>query len=195
MLAITILIFAYCIGSFPTGLIIARSQGVDITKIGSGNVGATNIARNIGKKAGAITLGIDLLKGFLPVFLISMHPEYAKLASSVAIMTVLGHCFSIPKILKGGKGVATGLGTILAINPILGLLALGVFLIVFKIAKIVSLASLIAVIALPLITLVIMKDWNLSTHILIISMIIILKHRENIQRLLEGKEQKFQSKS
>ncbi len=194
MTTLIILIIAYLIGSFPTGLLIAKSQGIDITKIGSGNVGATNIARSISKKAGIITLLIDLAKGLLPVLLVSNINSINYLSSLVAIMTVLGHCFSIPKFLKGGKGVATGLGAVLGLSPTIGILALLIFALVFKLRKIVSLASLIAVSLVPFLGLILTSNWNFSTHLLIISLVICYKHRENIHRLLNGEEQEFTTK-
>ncbi len=195
MTTLLILICAYLIGCFPTGLIVAKSQGIDITKIGSGNVGATNIARNIGKKAGLITLVVDLLKGLLPVLVVTNIESLNNINSLVAIMTVLGHCFSLPKFLKGGKGVATGLGAILGLSPLLGISALIIFGVIFKLKRIVSLASLIAVAAVPFLGVILTANWDFGTHLLIISLVIAYKHRENIQRLLSGEEQVFTSKS
>lgn len=195
MTKLIIIFCSYLIGCFPTGLLVAKSQGIDITKIGSGNVGATNIARSLGKKAGIITLLIDVLKGLLPVLIISNIESLSDFSSVVAIMTVLGHCFSIPKVLKGGKGVATGFGAILGLSPVLGLIGLAVFGIVFKLKKIVSLASLSAVAIIPFTSIFLTANWNFATHLLIISLVIAYKHRENIQRLINGEEQVFRSKS
>lgn len=185
-----LILLAYLIGAFPTGIILAKIYGIDITKQGSGNVGATNIARIISKKAGLFTLLIDIGKGLLAVFLSkhsSHHPDLFYLAS---IAAVSGHCFSIPGFLKGGKGVATGLGTIIAINPLLAPVTLITFGISFYLSKIVSLSSLIAAISVPLIVIFI-SDFKAVLALAIIAGIIIYKHKENIKRLLRGEEKKF----
>ena len=141
----------YLLGCFPTGMILARFAGIDITKQGSGNVGATNVARVLGAKAGVITLVLDLLKGLLAVLLAQLLFSESQLVPHAGLAAVLGHCISLPPRLKGGKGVATSLGVLLALSPKLAAWPLALFLITFSLSKIVSLSSLVALIATPLI--------------------------------------------
>lgn len=182
----------YLIGAFPTGLIIAKLNGVDITKTGSGNVGATNLARTLGKKAGILTLLGDLGKGLLSVFLCYyFFSKELNTLSLVSLVTVLGHCFSLPK-LKGGKGVATTLGVILALDMKLALGLLIIFFVVFAIYRIVSLSSVTAAIFLPILFALSHMDTPSSIrYIVLISFVIIYKHFPNIKRLINGEEKKF----
>lgn len=192
LLYILKLIPFYLIGAFPTGMIIAKLNGVDITKTGSGNVGATNLARTLGKKAGILTLLGDLGKGVISIvichYFLSKNLDTKAL---VALITVLGHCFSLPK-LRGGKGVATSLGVILAISPKIALGALLVFVVIFAIFKIVSLSSITAAIFLPILFFLSnMGDVRSVHYIMLISFVVILRHYPNIKRLLKGEEKKF----
>ncbi|MGI6681347.1 MAG: glycerol-3-phosphate 1-O-acyltransferase PlsY [Bdellovibrionota bacterium] len=195
LLNILRLIPFYLIGAFPTGLIIAKINGIDITVAGSGNVGATNLARTIGKKAGIYTLLGDLGKGVISVllcyFFISKDLEMLTL---VALATVLGHCFSLPK-LKGGKGVATTFGVILVIDPKIALGLLLIFITIFAIFRIVSLSSITAALFLPILFLLSYEGKENSIHyITFISTVVILRHAVNIKRLLKGEEKKFSFK-
>jgi glycerol-3-phosphate acyltransferase PlsY len=182
----------YLLGCFPTGILLARFvYGVDITKIGSGNVGATNVARGLGKRAGVITLLIDLAKGALAVFLaktISVEPWYQ---CSAAVAVVCGHCYSIPRYLRGGKGVATGLGVLCALLPASALVSLCVFASVFSLTRFVSLASVLATLVAPIYSLVTGQLEQISLSLVFISGVIVYRHRENLKRLVEGREPRF----
>ncbi|MCB0319054.1 MAG: glycerol-3-phosphate acyltransferase, partial [Bdellovibrionales bacterium] len=138
----------YLIGAFPTGMMLAKSQGIDITKKGSGNVGATNIARVIGKKAGIITLLVDVSKGLIGSLIASLFAD-SYFVPLAGVILVAGHCFSLPPKLKGGKGVATALGVMLFINYTAALTGIGTFIIAFSIWRIVSLASLAGALIVP----------------------------------------------
>jgi acyl phosphate:glycerol-3-phosphate acyltransferase len=188
------LVVTYLIGAIPTGRFIGRYYGVKVENKGSGNIGATNIARVVGKKAGIITLLSDILKGYLAIIIASLLTEIPQsFCYPFALSVVMGHCFSLP-CWKGGKGVATTLGAISAITPISALISLAFFITVYLYTKIVSLASITAVILLPLICTI----TNYKLPILyflpwlgLITVIIINRHHANIVRLLKGEEQSF----
>lgn len=181
----------YLIGSFPSGALLARFYGIDITKQGSGNVGATNIARTLGKRAGLITLALDLTKGLLGVYLASWVTQATWYSASAAVAVVCGHCFSIPPLLKGGKGVATGLGVLLALTPSGAAVSIAVFVTLFAATRLVSLASIIATLVAPLFSLITNQPDSVSLALVFVSLIITYRHYENIVRLIEGREPQF----
>jgi glycerol-3-phosphate acyltransferase PlsY len=191
--AVLALVPFYLLGAFPTGYLVARLYGVDITGVGSGNVGATNVARSVGKKAGIITLGLDVLKGALAVWIAYLLSDVGWFQASCGVAVVCGHCFSIPGYLKGGKGVATALGVLIALTPPAALVAIATFGILFFARKIVSLASLGATLAVPAFSLIVnAPDYILIAQIIMAS-ILTYRHRENVQRLIEGREPRFTS--
>jgi len=193
----------YLIGTFPSGILVAKSFGVNVTTQGSGNIGATNIARVLGKKAGLITLVLDMLKGIfgtsvpgIYAMLLAFEPSHKMYMYDAtflaAFATVLGHCLSLPG-LKGGKGVATSLGVLLVIDPILALCSVGVFVIVFISTKIVSLASIACAVALPIVGYYILSPL-IPAHLAMLSLIsaiVAFRHKANIERLLRGEESRF----
>lgn len=185
----------YLLGCFPTGLLVASSRGVDITKQGSGNVGATNIGRVLGKGAGVITLAGDAAKGLIAVALawLLWSPERAPAAGLAA---VLGHCFPVPISvgnirLKGGKGVATALGVLIFLHPAATLLGVGVFAGVIGIFKIVSLASVSAALCIPIFAMLFDAPGVTIFCMSVISLIVVFRHRENLERLARGTEKKI----
>jgi acyl phosphate:glycerol-3-phosphate acyltransferase len=189
-----LLLIIYLIGSVPIGLLVARSKGVDITAVGSGNVGATNVARSVGKAAGVITLVGDVLKGVIGVLLGDLLFDTPWGGPIAACFVVAGHCFSVPPVLKGGKGVATALGSVLCLLPMAALICVVIFSAVFAATRIVSLASLFAVVAAPLTALVTGADDELSLCLMVVSAIIVYRHHANIDRLIKGNEPKFASR-
>ncbi|MFN4894606.1 MAG: glycerol-3-phosphate 1-O-acyltransferase PlsY [Pseudomonadota bacterium] len=199
LLALVALVPFYLIGVFPSGAILARSKGVDITAVGSGNVGATNVARALGKRAGLITLLLDLTKGVLAVVLASAISSLEWYAAGAAVAVVCGHCFSLPRWLKapswfkGGKGVATAFGAMLALIPSAAFVALLTFAAVFKLSRIVSISSLSAALLAPLYCLVTNQASAICLALALISAVVFYRHRENINRLIEGREPRFQS--
>jgi glycerol-3-phosphate acyltransferase PlsY len=184
----------YLIGSFPTGVLVAKSYKVDITAHGSGNVGATNVARVIGKKAGIITLAGDMLKGVIGIALAAFMVEPSWFPAVAGIALVLGHCFSLPPFLRGGKGVATALGVVLALHPATAVVALVSFGLVFAISKIVSLASVCAALVVPISGFLFNVEESVTVAFATIAMVVVARHEENIRRLIEGREPKFTSK-
>ncbi len=174
-------IVPYLLGVFPTGILISKIRNQDITKLGSGNVGATNVARNFGVVYGLITLFIDVLKGALAVIIgtktLNLDPY------TTGVFVTLGHIVSLPFILKGGKGVATFIGTLIVLNHYALVIFLISFILVFIFFRYVSLSSLVAV------WLSVSFIGNL--HYILLAMIITLAHQKNIIRLIKKEESKF----
>ncbi|MRR05860.1 MAG: glycerol-3-phosphate acyltransferase [Deltaproteobacteria bacterium] len=189
-----LLLCAYCIGSIPTGLLLAKAfGGVDIRTKGSGNIGATNVYRTLGRKIGLLTLIGDCLKGLLPVLAAKALQLPVAWIALIGIAAFLGHIFPIFLRFKGGKGVATALGVFLATSPLAVLGALAVFIAILVSRKYVSLASIAAAAVMPLLTTIINRDATLVTMSLVISAVVILNHHENITRLRNGTENKFKA--
>jgi glycerol-3-phosphate acyltransferase PlsY len=184
----------YLLGSFPSGYLLARLHGVDITRQGSGNVGATNVARTLGKRAGLLTLGLDLAKGMLGVYLAFAFTSATWYPAAAAIAVVCGHCFSLPPVLKGGKGVATGLGVLIALLPGAAVVSAIIFAVLFAATRLVSLASIVATLAAPLYSLVTDQSDAVSLALVVVSLVIVYRHYENIIRLIEGREPRFAAK-
>ena len=187
-------ITSYIIGSIPFGVLISKGIAkIDITQRGSGNTGATNVARELGLRWGFITLLMDLLKGFIPVYItyryLNSYSEIGLLV--VCISTLLGHQFSPFLGFRGGKGVATAFGIFLALSPVSAVLALLIFLITVYISDFVSLGSMIAAWAMVPILLLFNESSSVIVASLLMAVLICLKHRENITRLLRGEERRW----
>lgn len=182
---------AYLCGSIPTGVLIARRLGVEVRKVGSGNIGATNVARSAGKKAGLLTLVGDAAKGLIPVLVVRFLNLGETTVAATAVAALLGHLFPLFLGFSGGKGVATGLGVFLGLAPYAILLALLLFLAVFALFRIVSLSSLVATAATPLLLLMLAHPRAHVVAGLVIALLIITRHHENIARLWKGQEPKF----
>ncbi|NPA13205.1 MAG: glycerol-3-phosphate 1-O-acyltransferase PlsY [Aquificae bacterium] len=186
------LLFTYLLASIPFGYIIGKLFGKDVRQEGSGNIGATNVARTVGKGAGILVLILDALKGFIPVYLAKniwfFFPEFVGL---VGITAVIGHCFSIFMGFKGGKGVATGFGVLLALSFQAGFVVFLLWLGVFLISGYVSLASIVASMFAPAVVFAITDNIPYTMASLISSIIIIYKHSSNIDRLIKGTENRF----
>lgn len=199
----SIAIISYFIGATPWGYIIAKSKGIDIRKEGSGNVGATNVLRTLGKKYGIACFFLDFLKGFLPVIAITLLKEHDILnLSTYAIIlasfcTIFGHMWPIYLKFKGGKGVSTIGGILLAIAPLSFIFGGTLWLIVFYSSRYVSLASILASLSLPISAFLFDKFdiFELPTILIvmlfIISLLITVKHLGNIKRLINGTENRF----
>jgi glycerol-3-phosphate acyltransferase PlsY len=182
---------AYLMGSIPTGFILGAWAGVDVRKSGSGNVGATNVARVVGKRQGIYTLIADAAKGFLPVLIALQLGFSTTVVAFVAVAAFLGHLFPVFLKFKGGKGVATALGVFLALAPWASLVLVLLFVLVVLVSRIVSLSSMIAAAAAPAVF------WYFSYSAAVIgtsaflALMILVRHRSNIQRLIAGTEPKF----
>lgn len=189
---------AYLLGSIPFGYLLVKTfRHQDIRTTGSGNIGATNVARSGAKGLGIATLLLDLFKAFLAVK-IAQHlaPGNFDLATMAAVAAILGHVFPIWLGFRGGKGVASALGVFLALSPMTALCILIIFIVIFAITRYVSLASIIAALAIPLLALHFAH--NMTPLVLFgfffIPLLVVVKHHQNIRRLLSGAESRFGSK-
>lgn len=202
---IVALFIAYIIGSIPFGLVLTRFfTKQDLRKIGSGNIGATNVLRTGNKKLALVTLLLDTTKGIVAIFVLSLiangyiysYPDtwqYAFFYSIFGFGAILGHCFPVWLKFKGGKGVATALGVLLAATPLTGLVACGVWLASAFAFKISSLAALIAIGIAPIITLFIYGTAPAAVTALI-ALLVFWRHKDNIKRLMKGEEPKIGTK-
>jgi len=188
-------IASYLIGAIPFGLLVGRMAGVDVRSAGSGNIGATNVSRLLGKKLGVITLFLDCMKGFLPIYLSSLllqdSGDKSIYIMASGVMAVVGHMFPVYLGFRGGKGVATALGVFLFLSPP----AIGISLVVFIAAVagtgFVSAGSLLASGLFPLWLLLLGQPVNMVITAVIIGSLIWAKHHENIVRLIQGKEKSW----
>jgi glycerol-3-phosphate acyltransferase PlsY len=190
-------ITGYLLGSIPTGYLVAKAKGVDIRAVGSGNIGATNVFRTLGKPAGIIVLLIDGLKGFAAcawaVDLIwrrwggeSVDIEYLRITAGLAV--VLGHNYTCWLHFKGGKGIATSGGALAALVPWALIIILIIFILVFALSRFVSLGSIAAAAALPIATWLTGSSLTMIVVTTLMSVLAIYKHKANIQRLMNGTE-------
>ena len=194
-----IIITAYLLGNISTSYIVAkRLAGVDIRTQGSGNAGSTNVLRTLGKKAGALTFIGDVLKGLIAVLIArfiayGVNLDNTTCAYIAVVAVVLGHNYPVFLGFKGGKGVATSLGSMLGMNPLVALLCLGFFIIIVAITKYVSLGSILGIGLSPVIMMINHNNKGvLVTLFLTIS--VVITHKENIKRLLNGTERKLGQK-
>jgi glycerol-3-phosphate acyltransferase PlsY len=185
---------AYLIGSIPFGYLVARARGVDITKAGSGNIGATNVGRVLGRKYGILVFTLDVLKGALPTAAMSALRSDGGWPVAAGLAAILGHLFPIFLRFRGGKGVATGFGVIAVLLPIPAAIAFLTWLLVVATTRYVSLASIIAATLLAAVRLTTTpaqfstEAWPISAFCVATALLVIAKHRDNIARLLQGKE-------
>ena len=189
---------AYLLGSIPFGYLLVKTfRHQDIRTTGSGNIGATNVARSGAKGLGIATLLLDLLKAYVAVK-IAQHlaPGNFDLATTAAVAAILGHVFPIWLGFRGGKGVASALGVFLALSPMTGLCILIIFIIIFALTRYVSLASIIAALAIPLLALHFAHSLTplVLFGFLFIPLLVVVKHHQNIRRLLAGTESRFGSR-
>jgi len=202
----------YLIGSLVPGYWIARRRGVDLLTRGSKNIGASNVARLLGRNWGLVAFTLDLLKGFLPTFLLAWlgayvlggalgSQSYHLLGILYGAMAVLGHVFSIYLWFRGGKAVATGCGVFLALSPYATVLAVILWAVLFLVVRRVSVASIMAAIVLPIAALVISfsrgalgVEWPVPVFAGAVAALVLLLHRGNIQRLMAGTEPTFGKK-
>jgi acyl phosphate:glycerol-3-phosphate acyltransferase len=190
-------VVCYFIGSIPTGFLWAKTRGIDIRTVGSGNIGATNVMRALGKGPGITVLLIDAAKGFIPVWIaprLLAAMDRHTLQITCCVFVIAGHNWTCWLKFKGGKGVATSAGALLAFLPLSLLCGLGVWVIIFAIWRYVSLASICAAVAVPIATWFITKDQALTTFAAILGAVAIYKHKANIQRLLAGTENRIGAK-
>lgn len=192
------IVAAYLIGAIPFGLILSRGSGIDIRSAGSKNIGATNVARLLGKKLGILTLLLDIAKGFFPMFAVAAFmPETEQKYLAVALCgaaTVLGHMYPVYLGFKGGKGVATALGIYLFLAPVGVIFCLVVFAAAVALSGFVSMGSLLGSLAvIPVLWFMDEPQWKLMLALFVVAMIW-LKHHQNISRLIQGTEKSWRKK-
>ena len=202
---IAVILAAYLLGSIPTGFLVAKAKGVDIRTVGSGNIGATNVFRSLGKPAGIFVLLADGLKGWLAVVLFSrwaaalFAPTAGAemrewLAVCAGLAAILGHNYTCWLYFKGGKGIATSAGVILALVPWALLIILFIWVVVFALTRYVSLASIGASFALPFAAWITGSSSTMVVITAAMGALAIYKHKANIQRLLHGTEHRIGAK-
>jgi acyl phosphate:glycerol-3-phosphate acyltransferase len=189
------LLLAYLLGSVPVGLVLSRLKGRDPRTVGSGNIGATNVMRAVGKTLGIITLLGDAFKGFLPVVLALQYGLPPVLAAGIGFAAFIGHLFPIYLKFKGGKGVATALGVFLGLSPLAILIDFILFLGVFLGWGYVSLGSLVGVACMPLILLLLDTPLEYVALSGAIGILTFWKHKENIKRLRAGTESRLRKRA
>jgi glycerol-3-phosphate acyltransferase PlsY len=182
---------AYLIGSVSSAIIICRLMGLpDPREQGSGNPGATNVMRIGGKKAAAITLLGDLLKGLIPVYAANLLGASAELLAATGLAAFIGHLYPVFFGFKGGKGVATSIGVLLGFSWSLGFAFIVTWLLVYKLGKISSLSALIASVLSPVYAWFIIGNVTLVVSSIVMTLLLLWRHKGNIQRLLSGEEKK-----
>jgi len=192
LLSSTILIASYLLGSIPFGLLIVRSsRGIDVRKRGSGNIGTTNVLRSAGRKEACLTLLADVMKGFLPVFMVQAVLGDLRLTAAAGTSAVLGHIFPVFLKFRGGKGVATALGVLAYLLPKAALGAVLVFLALTYWSKYVSLGSITAAITVPILAMLFHDGTYPVCASMIIALLVIVRHSQNIRGLLAGEENKL----
>ena len=198
---LTALIVPYILGSIPTGyLLVKYLKGIDVRTVGSGNIGATNVQRVLGMKGFLWVLFLDALKGYIPVMVISVlfGAKYPGVVMIAALSAVLGHTFTIFLNFKGGKGIATSLGVFLALAPVSVFSDLVVFSVLLFFFRYISLGSIVCSVLLP-VFIFIYGEGGVYNLVLVLAAglaaFVVYKHKANIQRLIEGTENKFEFKS
>ncbi len=190
--SVLLIIFAYLLGSILFGEHIAKRKGIDLRTVGSGNVGATNVGRVLGKKYALLVFFLDMLKGLFPMLLARLYFGLDSWTTSlVGVASFLGHLYPAFHGFKGGKGVATAFGVLFGISPLASSLCLVLWFLVFKLKGYVSLASLSSSAFAPILLLIIGYPIKIFLAALFIALFILYKHRDNINRLLMGQEHRF----
>jgi acyl phosphate:glycerol-3-phosphate acyltransferase len=188
------LLGAFLLGGIPFSHLIARRRGVDLRTVGSGNVGATNLARALGYGVGAVGLLLDAAKGAVAVLVprVALGPQATPTIQALAAaLAVLGHSFSPFLRFKGGKGVATGTGAFAVLAPQATLAAIGVFGVVVALTRFVGLGSVLGALALPVAVFLFGADRAVTAASVVVGVLVIARHRDNIARLLRGTEHRM----
>lgn len=207
LISAALLLVSYLLGSIPFGYLAGRLAGIDIRKTGSGNVGATNVVRVLGKRYGYPVFALDVLKGFGAVKISMLlgpgrPPEWNSpevFGIFAAIFSVLGHLYPPWLKFKGGKGVATSAGALLALTPLATIIVVAIWVIVFWATRYVSLASVVAAIVLPLVVILVRSHEQNRVRPLVyssacVAAVVVWRHRSNLSRLMRGTEPRFTRK-
>ena len=195
MLSVLLLLGGYLLGSVPTGLIAGRAYGVDVRRSGSGNIGMANVLRTAGKAAAVITMVGDMRKCFVPVVIARALTTNDWVVAAVALAAVVGHCWPIFLGFKGGKGVATGAGTSIALAPVVGLALFAFWWIVVFIGKYTSLGAIAVMVLSPFVFLLTGQPWPYVVYTVVGGALVLYRHKENARALLNGTERKIGEKA
>jgi acyl phosphate:glycerol-3-phosphate acyltransferase len=186
---------AYILGAIPFGLLIGKIKGVDIRTVGSGNIGATNVQRTLGWLPAFFSFLLDFAKGAVPIILALVFGLDKWQAAAIGAVVIIGHCWSVFLLFKGGKGISTMFAVVVALDWRLGLALLIVWLLIILLYRYVSLASIIGASIMPFGFLIVTFDLPLFGVMLLIGAIAVFRHTENIKRLLSGTENKIGQKA
>jgi acyl phosphate:glycerol-3-phosphate acyltransferase len=182
------LLASYLAGSVPFGLIVTKAAaGKDVRTVGSGNIGATNVARAAGRAAAAVTLLLDALKGLVPAALAARTLPQPWAPAACGVAAVIGHCYPVWLRFRGGKGVATGLGVALALAPLSAAAGAAVWIVLYKLLRISSIGSLAGVATALLVAAATAPRWSIA-GIAAIAVVVVVRHRPNLERLLRREE-------
>jgi glycerol-3-phosphate acyltransferase PlsY len=190
MLGVFLVLLGYVLGSVPTGYLVGRSFGVDVRKVGSGNIGTANVLRAAGKWAGVLTLAGDMLKGLIPVVVARLSTDNEWLIAAVAFAAVIGHCWPVFLRFKGGKAVATGAGTTIGLAPIVGLGLFAFWWAVVLVTRYTSLGAIAVMVVSPVVLWVTGQPLPYVLYTIVGGVLVLWRHRENAVALIKGTERK-----
>ncbi len=191
MLYAILVLGGYVLGSVPTGILVGRAWGVDIRQVGSGNIGMANVLRSVGKKAAAVTMLGDMLKGLVPVVAAHLLTGNEWVVAAVALAAVVGHCWPVFLRFKGGKGVATGAGTSIGLVPVVGLALFAFWWAVVLVSKYTSLGAIAVMLVSPVVFLLSGQPAPYVLYTVIGGALVLWRHRENARALVKGTERKI----
>jgi len=191
MLYALLVLGGYVLGSVPTGILVGRVWGVDIRQVGSGNIGMANVLRSVGKKAAAVTMLGDMLKGLVPVVAAHLLTGNEWVVAAVALAAVVGHCWPVFLRFKGGKGVATGAGTSIGLVPVVGLALFAFWWAVVLVSKYTSLGAIAVMVVSPVVFLLSGQPAPYVLYTVIGGALVLWRHRENARALVKGTERKI----
>lgn len=190
-LDILLVLCGYVLGSVPTGFLAGRARGVDVRRAGSGNIGMANVLRTAGKWPAIITMVGDMVKGFAPVFLARLTTENEWVITAVALAAVVGHCWPVFLRFKGGKAVATGAGTTIALAPLVGLMLFAFWCVVVLVSRYTSLGAISVMVVTPVVFLVTGQPTPYVLYTAVGGALVLWRHRENARALMQGRERKI----
>lgn len=195
MLSVLLILAGYLLGSVPTGLLAGRAWGVDVRRAGSGNIGMANVLRTAGKGPAALTMVGDMLKGFVPVVAAKFLTDNEWIVAGVALAALVGHCWPVFLRFKGGKGVATGAGTTIALAPVVGLVLFAVWWGVVFASRYTSLGAIVTMLAGPVAFLLTGQPLPYVLYTVAGSALVLWLHRENARALFKGRERRIGEKA
>lgn len=193
-LSLLLIAAGYLLGSIPSGIVVGRAYGVDVRRVGSGNIGTANVLRAAGKQAAALTMVGDMLKGLVPVLLARLLTDNEWVVASVALAAIVGHCWPVFLGFKGGKGVATGAGTALGLAPVVGLVMFAIWWGVAFFTKYTSLSAMVVMVLSPFIFILFGQPTPYVVYAVLGGAAVIWRHRANVRALLAGTERKVGEK-